>query len=89
MDIQVAMANSKGVIVDTWRVMVHKTVNWFHDKVQNFCSTFSCSDATTCTNKNEDDWEPFHGSLTGIANTYHKQNGAVYACGIFVETELF
>lgn len=63
------MANSKGRLVDTWEVMIPEAFKQDHDGVQDFCDW----DTTA--------WVPYYGSLTGIAHTKYKQNGAVYACG--------
>lgn len=65
----IAMANSKGRLVDTWQVMIPSTFSSEHDGVQDFCDWGAHT------------WKPYKGSLTGIAHTRYKENGAVYACG--------
>lgn len=70
-----AMGNSKGVLVDTWRIMVPTSVDWTDDKVQDFCD------------HDTEAYHEYYGSLTGIAHTKDKQNGVVYGCGRPFERE--
>ena len=84
-----AIANTKGVLVHSWKVMIPPNIDWSSGSIQTACPIKGAKDTcdaeptlelpTLKSDLTYPGWEPYYGSLTGVART--GPNGYLYACG--------